>query len=132
MTKGKRWCHFDQPAGSYPRSIFGKLPTDHAVSLEKFAYLVLEKPGETNYQSLMSSATNSWDRVLFPTMKRGGHVIMDLCTSKGVLEKKTVAKSHGDTEYNEARKLRWGDLWRFGSRIPNKFRKESKKGKRLW
>jgi hypothetical protein len=33
-----------------------------------------------------------------------------------------VAKSHGE-EYTEGRKLGWGDLWRFGKRIPNKFRK---------
>lgn len=131
LAAGKRWCHFDQPAGSYPRRIFGRLPTDHAVTLEKFSYLVLEKPGTSSKQSILSAGTNHWDRVLFPPMIRGGHVIMDLCTSEGKHEKKIVGKSHGP-EYLEARKLRWGDLWRFGRRIPNKFRKESKKGKRLW
>lgn len=56
---------------------------------------------------------------------------MDLCTTKGKLRKLVSARSHGE-EYKEAKKLRWGDLWRFGERIPNKFRKESKRGKRLW
>ena len=39
----KRWCHFDQPTGNYPRGIFGKLPTDQAVQSEKFSYLILRK-----------------------------------------------------------------------------------------
>ena len=72
-----------------------------------------------------------WDRVVFPTIKKGGHLIMDLCTTRGTLEKKISARSHGE-EYKEARRLRWGDLWRFGRRIPNKFRKERKYGKRVW
>ena len=55
-------------------------------------------------------------------MKRGGHFVMNLCTRKGTWERRIIAKSHGE-EYKEGRKVKWGDLWRFGKRIPNKFRK---------
>lgn len=30
------------------------------------------------------------------------------------------------------KKLKWGDLWYFERRVPNKFRKEGRFGKRLW
>ena len=43
LAKGKQWCHFDQPTGMYPKRIFGTLPTDQAIQLEKFSYLVIKK-----------------------------------------------------------------------------------------
>jgi ribosomal protein RSM22 (predicted rRNA methylase) len=59
---------------------------------------------------------------------------MDLCNNEGEEERVIVAKSHNkeDGRYKAVKKMRWGDLWFFSQRIPNKFRKESKKGKRLW
>ena len=51
----------------------------------------------------------------------------------GLIERRIVAKSHGlEGGYRFAKKARWGDLWYFGLRIPNKFRKEGRSGKRLW
>ena len=51
----------------------------------------------------------------------------------GKLERLIVARSHGiESGYKESRKLKNGDMWWFGRRIPNKYRKEYKKGKRLW
>ncbi len=49
----------------------------------------------------------------------------------GTFERRISSKSHGP-EYKEVKKLRWGDYWRFGKRIPNKYRKERKTGLRLW
>ena len=55
-------------------------------------------------------------------MKRKGHVVFELCTPEGEIERATVAKSHGRPEligrdgYKYARKLRWGDLWPFANR----------------
>jgi ribosomal protein RSM22 (predicted rRNA methylase) len=58
---------------------------------------------------------------------------MDLCTVEGKIERRIIAKSHGDEGgYKKAKKLNWGDLWHFEKRIPNKFRKEGRFGKRLW
>jgi len=66
-------------------------------------------------------------------MKRERHRIVDICSIDGRLERIINAKSHGKEDgYKESKKLKIGDLWRFGRRIPNKFRKESKKGLRLW
>ena len=66
--------------------------------------------------------SHEWDRVIFPLMRKGGHFVYTLCTKKGKFEKRRTAKSHGP-EYKSGRKLRWGDLWRFGFRIPNRYRK---------
>lgn len=62
---------------------------------------------------------------------------MDLCSREsgqtGLLERRIIAKSHGlEGGYRMAKKLKWGDLWYFSRRVPNKFRKEGKFGKRLW
>jgi len=37
------WCHFDQPSGMFPREVFGKLPGENSVKLEKYSYLILQK-----------------------------------------------------------------------------------------
>ncbi len=58
---------------------------------------------------------------------------MDVCSPNGKIERRIIAKSHGlEGGHKKAKKARWGDLWYFDKRIPNKFRKESQFGKRLW
>ncbi|KIV78773.1 hypothetical protein PV11_06383 [Exophiala sideris] len=59
-------------------------------------------------------------RLVFSPMKRRGHIIMDVCTPAGTIERWTVPKSFGKQAYRDARKSRWGDLWALGakSRIP--------------
>ena len=34
--------------------------------------------------------------------------------------------------YKDAKDLTWGDIWKYDRRIPNKFRKERPRSKRLW
>ncbi|KAJ9264648.1 hypothetical protein DTO212C5_7030 [Paecilomyces variotii] len=59
-------------------------------------------------------------RTVFPPMKRRGHVIFDLCTSAGKIERWTVPRSFSRQAYRDARKAHWGDLWALGAktRIP--------------
>jgi len=58
---------------------------------------------------------------------------VDVCTSEGQLERRIVSKSHGkEGGYKTAKRTKWGDLWYLPRWIPNKYRKENKKGKRLW
>lgn len=59
-------------------------------------------------------------------------MIIDICNQDGNLERVVAAKSYKEFDYKEIKKLKIGDLWRFPKRIPNKFRKEAKTGKRLW
>jgi ribosomal protein RSM22 (predicted rRNA methylase) len=70
---------------------------------------------------------------MFPVIFKSSHRIIDLCTTDGRFERRIVAKSHGDEGgYRLSKKLDWGDLWTLGRRIPNKYRKEGLKSKRLW
>jgi ribosomal protein RSM22 (predicted rRNA methylase) len=58
----------------------------------------------------------SLPRAILPPLKRRGHVILDLCTPAGKLERWTVPKSYGKQAYRDARKSKWGDLWALGAK----------------
>lgn len=63
-------------------------------------------------------------RTIMPPLKRHGHVILDVCTPAGQLERWTVPKSRGKQSYHDARKAQWGDLWALGgkTRVPRPVR----------
>ncbi|TKA26027.1 hypothetical protein B0A50_05539 [Salinomyces thailandicus] len=55
-------------------------------------------------------------RAILPPLKRRGHVILDLCTPSGTLERWTVPRSFSRQAYRDARKASWGDLWALGAK----------------
>jgi ribosomal protein RSM22 (predicted rRNA methylase) len=63
-------------------------------------------------------------RLVLPALKRRGHIILDVCTPAGTLERWTVPRSFSKQAYRDARKVRWGDLWALGAktRIPRNVR----------
>jgi ribosomal protein RSM22 (predicted rRNA methylase) len=63
-------------------------------------------------------------RLVLPALKRQGHIILDVCTPAGTLERWTVPRSFSKQAYRDARKSRWGDLWALGAktRIPRNVR----------
>jgi len=80
-------------------------------------------------------------RIILPALKRRGHIILDVCTPAGKLERWTVPRSFSKQAFRDARKARWGDLWALGAktRIPRSVRlgkprdeqsKKSEKGKK--
>ena len=66
----------------------------------------------------------SLPRAVLPPIKRRGHVILDLCTPAGRIERWTVPKSFSRQAYRDARKSNWGDLWALGAKtaIPRNIR----------
>ncbi|KAL4881038.1 Rogdi leucine zipper containing protein-domain-containing protein [Aspergillus karnatakaensis] len=60
--------------------------------------------------------TLSLPRAVYPPMKRRGHVIFDLCTPAGKIERWTVPRSFSRPAFKDARKARWGDLWALGAK----------------
>ena len=58
----------------------------------------------------------SLPRAVLPPIKRRGHVILDLCTPAGRIERWTVPKSFSKQAYRDARKSNWGDLWALGAK----------------
>lgn len=55
-------------------------------------------------------------RVVFPPLKRQGHVILDVCTAQAKIERWTVPRSFGKVAFRDARKSQWGDLWALGAK----------------
>jgi ribosomal protein RSM22 (predicted rRNA methylase) len=99
FKEGKDWCHFSVriPRGKYHRRAKeGVLPYED----EKFTYLVA-----TPNQVPIPEA-----RIIKAPIKKTGHVILDLCTFEGDLERRIVSKSDGKA-YTIARDTEWGDEW---------------------
>lgn len=115
------WCHFSQRVqlNHFQNELFN-LPK--GFEDQKFTYLVARRgPRPTATRSVSSKEVSSesdianlsfsWPRIARPPLKRCGHVIQDVCTNSGTLERFVVAKSHGNQEFQDARKSSWGDLW---------------------
>ncbi len=60
--------------------------------------------------------SSSWPRMVAEPVKRKEHVILDLCTTGGLI-RPTVGKSKGgySEQYKLARKGAWGDLYPYSS-----------------
>ncbi|GJE86251.1 Rsm22-cox11 tandem protein [Phanerochaete sordida] len=52
-----------------------------------------------------------WPRVVFPPLKRSGHIVIDSCAAEGNIIRMTVPKSQGKQPYYDARKSAWGDIF---------------------
>jgi ribosomal protein RSM22 (predicted rRNA methylase) len=61
-------------------------------------------------------STLSLPRQVLHPLKRRGHVILDLCTPAGSLERWTVPRSFSKRAFRDARKSSWGDLWALGAK----------------
>ncbi|KAL7267906.1 37S ribosomal protein S22 [Rhizina undulata] len=72
----------------------------------------------------------TYPRAILPPMKRHGHVIIDVCSPAGKIERWTVPKSYSRAAFRDARKCRWGDLWGLGAKtkIPRKVKFGNPKG----
>ena len=68
------------------------------------------------YENAEKPDMQSLPRVVLPPIKRKGHVVMDMCTAEGKLERWTVPKSFSKLAYHDARKSSWGDLWALGAK----------------
>lgn len=53
----------------------------------------------------------AWPRLVRPPLKKGGHVTMDACCASSDVRRFTVAKSAGRQAYQDARKVRHGELY---------------------
>jgi ribosomal protein RSM22 (predicted rRNA methylase) len=139
-SKPDSWCHFSQLTQKVPKKVFPKLVKEPELNNEKFSYLVVKKGVTPNAEYATETDAKTpleksyfWPRIIRPVIIKQKHSIMDLCNSKGDIERRIIAKSHGlEGGYKKIKRVRWGDLWYFEKRVPHKFRKEGRFGKRLW
>lgn len=136
------WCHFSQFNYKYSKTVFPRESKARDQLNEKYSYLVIKK-GKHIIEDIHTTLDESklslpemsfkWHRLVRPTIQKNKHVIMDLCTTGGKLERRIISSSHGlEGGYKAAKRAKWGTLWPFKDRLPNKFRKDGNSGKRLW
>ena len=77
-----------------------------------------EDPTKVDFRTL------ALPRIIYPPLKRRGHIILDVCTPEAKIERWTVPRSYGKVPYTDARKAQWGDLWALGAktRVPRNLR----------
>jgi ribosomal protein RSM22 (predicted rRNA methylase) len=52
-----------------------------------------------------------WPRLILPPIKRDKHVILDVCSPLGTLDRSIISKSLPKHVYRDSRKFYWGDQW---------------------
>lgn len=107
-----RFSYLAVRKGVDDRQTFGLVQGEAAT---KAAFEGYERYTEDENVSMLSLP-----RLVYPPLKRRGHVIMDVCTPEGKAERWTIPKSYSKQAYHDARKSSWGDLWALGAktRIP--------------
>ncbi|KAJ5693058.1 hypothetical protein N7462_002481 [Penicillium macrosclerotiorum] len=139
-TKGRKdYCHFEQRYIRPPflQRIMGAKDRNHEDI--KFSYLAVQRGVDMRQQKgirqdaemtdaafegyehleepeLSSVNPLSLPRAVYAPLKRRGHVIFDLCTPGGQIERWTVPRSFSRQAYRDARKSNWGDLWALGAK----------------
>jgi ribosomal protein RSM22 (predicted rRNA methylase) len=139
-ARNKDWCHFSQLAYKWSKDVVPKTQKAKQIFNDKFSFLIIKKGKTPNilYSSEEEAKTPEdksffWERILRPVIKKHRHSIIDLCTKQGRFERRIISKSHGTIGgYKTSKKLNWGDLWYIPYWLPNKYRKEGTRGKRLW
>jgi ribosomal protein RSM22 (predicted rRNA methylase) len=150
----KDFCHFRQRFIRPPflQRILGENERNH--DDVTFSYVAVQRGQDSRVVPRGDAATEaafaghgdaevlpdprSLPRAILPPLKRRGHIVLDLCTPSGKLERWTVPRSFGRQAYRDARKSQWGDLWGLGAktrvgravRIGDKGRARSDKTKR--
>eukprot|EP00928_Gymnodinium_smaydae_P089131 TRINITY_DN73134_c0_g1_i1.p1 TRINITY_DN73134_c0_g1~~TRINITY_DN73134_c0_g1_i1.p1 ORF type:complete len:610 (-),score=83.42 TRINITY_DN73134_c0_g1_i1:65-1894(-) len=122
---GRDWCHFSQRVKRTPHKVYCKGARHRDLEEVKFSFLCIRKgPGpRTRYASEKEAPTPEeksyfWPRVLFPPIKAGQHVLIDVCSAPQNFERLSVSKSKPHHfGYRWSRKAMWGDLFRYPKRV---------------
>ncbi|KAG2184542.1 hypothetical protein INT43_000451, partial [Umbelopsis isabellina] len=121
LQPDRDWCHFSQRV-ERPKFL---MKTKHSkVNIEdaKYSYVVLRRgprPSVTNAeQEDLETEAYSWPRLITPPLKKNKHVIMDVCSPEGEIQRMIIPKSQGKIPYRDARKSAWGDLFPHTSKNP--------------
>ncbi|KAJ5989342.1 hypothetical protein N7481_004552 [Penicillium waksmanii] len=142
-TKGRKdYCHFEQRYIRPPflQRIMGAKDRNHEDI--KFSYIAVQRGQDLRQQQNIQQNSEVTDaafegfehldeptspfhplslpRAVYPPLKRRGHVIFDLCTPAGKIERWTVPRSYSRQAYRDARKSHWGKKERLARRAADK------------
>lgn len=78
----------------------------------KYSYVVLRRKSRpTAAGPTLEDKAYAWPRLIQPALKKNGHVVMDVCSKEGEIQRMVIPKSQGKIPYRDARKAMWGDLF---------------------
>ncbi|KAJ2554724.1 37S ribosomal protein S22 [Coemansia sp. RSA 1933] len=119
------WIHFSQRIQRPMCSMLTKKSKSNIEDL-RYSYIIMRRgqrpppidtlpsssDSETQAKSKdqLSREAHHWARAILPPIKRKGHVIIDVVTPQGSIERWTFTRSHNKLAYRDARKASWGDL----------------------
>ncbi|KAI0348145.1 Rsm22-domain-containing protein [Trametopsis cervina] len=83
---------------------------DNAANQDVVVDLGVEIPSH-ELQTALRSEAYYWPRLVFPPLKKNGHIILDSCTTEGKIMRMTIPKSQGKQPFYDARKSSWGDIF---------------------
>ena len=109
----------ESSASSSSVLVEGKLSQETSPSVESIAEQDSQKeaqPAKEDPGVAVPVQMLSLPRLVRPPLKRKGHVIFDVCTPAGRLERWTVPRSFSKQAFRDARKSQWGDLWALGAK----------------
>ncbi|KAH9943984.1 mitochondrial small ribosomal subunit Rsm22-domain-containing protein [Epithele typhae] len=81
--------------------------------------------GPSELAAALRHEAYSWPRLVFPPLKRSGHIIIDGCTVEGQIMRMTIPKSQGKQPFYDARKSSWGDIFPHEPKNPPQVRRGS-------
>ncbi|KAI0035111.1 mitochondrial small ribosomal subunit Rsm22-domain-containing protein [Vararia minispora EC-137] len=102
---GRPMVELEPHADSTPESVERGEPVEIAAS-DQEAYELNEEMREK-----LQHEAFQWPRLVFPPLKRSGHMILDVCSAEGKILRTTIPKSQGKQPYYDARKAEWGDIF---------------------
>ncbi|SAM00979.1 hypothetical protein [Absidia glauca] len=124
----KFWCHFSQRV-QRPSFLMKTKHSKHNTEDSKYSYVVLRKgprpstkpspisvEEEGTSEITVEEQAYSWPRLIQPPLKKNKHVVMDICSSSGTIQRMVIPKSQGKVPYRDARKSAWGDAFPHGSK----------------
>lgn len=66
---------------------------------------------DESLEAVLRTEAYHWPRLVFPPLKRSGHIILDGCTAEGKIMRMIIPKSQGKQPFYDARKSSWGDIF---------------------
>ena len=108
------WCHFSQRV-QRPSFLMKTKHSKFNTEDSKYSYVVLRR-GNRPTKSTMEEQAYQWPRLIQPALKKNGHVVMDVCSKEGEIQRMVIPKSQGKIPYRDARKAMWGDLFPHNSK----------------
>ncbi|KAL0951798.1 hypothetical protein HGRIS_008465 [Hohenbuehelia grisea] len=91
----------------------------------------IEPSSRKDLEAALRQEAYDWPRLVFPPLKKSGHIILDGCTSEGKIMRMTIPKSQGKQPFYDARKSGWGDIFPHEPKNPPQERSLPKRSRRM-